>query len=85
MGFTSAKFFAPGQRRAPAPARSHREMISEAELMSQFRQHGIDGVAQVQKACIEGDGRISVIAAEPQLTDASGAEPHPHRSCASPR
>ncbi len=47
----------------------HREMISEAELMSQLRQHGIEDVAQVQKAYIEGDGRISVI-----LRDGQGEE-----------
>ena len=52
----------------------HREMISEAELMSQLRQHGVEDVAQVQKAYIEGDGRISVISGESQPADASGAE-----------
>jgi uncharacterized membrane protein YcaP (DUF421 family) len=53
----------------------HRELITEAELMSQLRQHGVDHVAQVQKAYIEGDGRISVIARESPPADAPGAEP----------
>jgi uncharacterized membrane protein YcaP (DUF421 family) len=52
-----------------------RELITEAQLMSQLRQHGVDNVAQVQKAYIEGDGRISVIAGESSPTNALGAEP----------
>jgi uncharacterized membrane protein YcaP (DUF421 family) len=52
-----------------------RELITEAELMSQLRQHGVDNVAQVQKAYIEGDGRSSVIAGESSPTNAPGAEP----------
>jgi uncharacterized membrane protein YcaP (DUF421 family) len=38
-----------------------RELISEAELMSQLRQQGISDVKDVKQACIEGDGHISVI------------------------
>jgi uncharacterized membrane protein YcaP (DUF421 family) len=37
------------------------EMITVEELMSQLRQQGIDDPAQVRKAFIEGDGRISII------------------------
>jgi len=39
-------------------------MITHAELMSQLRQQGIDDPAKVREASLEGDGRISVIAAE---------------------
>src|ERR1043166_6143219 len=37
------------------------ELISEAELIGQLREHGIDDVAKVQEAYIESDGPISVI------------------------
>ena len=37
------------------------EMITEEELMSQLRQQGCDRIESVQKAFIEGDGRISII------------------------
>ncbi len=38
-----------------------REMITEEELLSQLRQHGVEGVSQVKRACLEGDGSVSVI------------------------
>jgi len=38
-----------------------KELISEEELMSQLRQHGIRDLKKVKEACIEGDGHISVI------------------------
>lgn len=38
-----------------------KELISEEELMSQIRQQGVDDVAEVKRACIEGDGHISVV------------------------
>ncbi len=37
------------------------EMVSEDELMSQLRQQGVEDVAKVKKAYLEGDGRVSVI------------------------
>ncbi len=37
------------------------EMITMEELKSQLRQQGIDDPADVKKAFIEGDGRISII------------------------
>ncbi|MFP5348872.1 MAG: DUF421 domain-containing protein [Gammaproteobacteria bacterium] len=40
------------------------ESISEDELMSQLRQTGVDDIAKVKVAHIEGDGRISVIKRE---------------------
>jgi uncharacterized membrane protein YcaP (DUF421 family) len=37
------------------------ELITEAELMGMLRQQGIDDIAAVKEAYMEGDGRISVI------------------------
>lgn len=42
-----------------------REMMTEDELMSELRQQGIDDLARVKKAFIEGDGNFSVICEEP--------------------
>ena len=41
-----------------------REMITDEELESQLREHGIEDAAQVKLACLEGDGRVSVIERE---------------------
>lgn len=38
-----------------------RDMVSEDEVMSQLRQHGLDSPADVAKAYIEGDGNFSVL------------------------
>jgi uncharacterized membrane protein YcaP (DUF421 family) len=38
-----------------------RELITEQELMSQLRQEGISDLKNVKEACMEGDGRISII------------------------
>jgi uncharacterized membrane protein YcaP (DUF421 family) len=38
-----------------------REFISEEELRSKLREHGISDLADVRSACIESDGSISVI------------------------
>jgi len=40
------------------------ELITEAELLSQLREQGIEDLARVKAAYIEGNGRISVIAKE---------------------
>lgn len=37
------------------------ELISETDLMTQLRQQGIEDIAQVKRACLEGDGKISVV------------------------
>jgi len=42
-----------------------KELISEEELMSQLRQQGVDDIADVRSACMEGDGHISVVTANP--------------------
>ena len=38
-----------------------KELITEGELMSQLRLQGVDDIAEVSAAYMEGDGRISVI------------------------
>jgi uncharacterized membrane protein YcaP (DUF421 family) len=38
-----------------------KEFITEDELMSVLRQQGVEGVSEVSKAYMEGDGNISVI------------------------
>lgn len=38
-----------------------RELITEDELWSRLRQNGVEKLAQVQYACMESDGQISVI------------------------
>lgn len=38
-----------------------RESISEQELMSQLRENGVEDIADVKLAVMEGDGRVSVI------------------------
>lgn len=42
-----------------------KELISEEELMSQIRQQGVDSIADVKQAFMEGDGHISVVTREP--------------------
>ena len=37
------------------------EMITTGELMSQLRQEGVDDIKEVKRACLEGDGKISVV------------------------
>lgn len=41
------------------------ELISEEDLMSQLRHHGIEDIHQVKSACMEGDGKISIIEYKP--------------------
>jgi uncharacterized membrane protein YcaP (DUF421 family) len=41
-----------------------REMLSEEELWSQLRQHGVRSLEEVDKAYLEGDGHISVLKKE---------------------
>ena len=36
-------------------------LITEEELLSQLRLQGVDNLADVQAAFIEGDGRVSVV------------------------
>ncbi|MBD2094995.1 DUF421 domain-containing protein [Trichocoleus sp. FACHB-591] len=43
-----------------------RELITEDELMSQFRQQGIEELADVKAAYMEADGSVSVIPEKPR-------------------
>ena len=38
-----------------------RELITKQELMSQLREQGVEGLAKVKRAYMEGDGKISVV------------------------
>lgn len=37
------------------------ELVTEEELMSQLREQGVSSLEEVKRACMEGDGRISVV------------------------
>ena len=37
------------------------ELISDNDLLSQLRLHGVDNIQEVKQAFLEGDGKISVI------------------------
>lgn len=43
-----------------------KEMISEEELLSQLREHGVESVKEVKRAYVESDGQISVIRFQPE-------------------
>lgn len=43
-----------------------RELITDEELLSSLRQHGVDSLAEVKAAFMEGDGRISVLTRDGQ-------------------
>jgi uncharacterized membrane protein YcaP (DUF421 family) len=49
------------------------ELVTEEELMSQIRQHGIEDLAEVEKAYVEPDGQFSVI--KKSSTKGNGAGP----------
>ncbi|WP_207461174.1 YetF domain-containing protein [Azospirillum sp. SYSU D00513] len=38
-----------------------KEFVTEEELMSQIRQHGLSSLGDVKAAYIEGDGRVSLV------------------------
>ncbi len=42
----------------------HKEMISYEELLSQFRQQGIEQVSDVKKCYLEGNGHFSILPKE---------------------
>jgi uncharacterized membrane protein YcaP (DUF421 family) len=50
------------------------EMLTEDDLMSKLREHGVDDVAQVKKAYIEGDGSVTVIRFGQAATDPAAAK-----------
>jgi uncharacterized membrane protein YcaP (DUF421 family) len=45
------------------------ELITQAELMAQLREEGIDDLSQVKHACMEADGMISFIKMKPRSGD----------------
>src|SRR5690349_14012539 len=50
-----------------------RELVTEAELLGQLREQGVEDFSQVKAAYIESDGRISVIKEDqPQQEKAEG-------------
>ena len=51
-----------------------KELITKEELMSQLREQGVADISEVQRACMEGDGHISVIKKE---GDAGGKRREP--------
>jgi uncharacterized membrane protein YcaP (DUF421 family) len=54
-----------------------RELITESQLLSQLRQHGLDDPAEVAKAVLEGSGHVSVIRKEnPCGQPANGCQPN---------
>jgi uncharacterized membrane protein YcaP (DUF421 family) len=81
-------FRSPAVRRLIRPAPLHlvengkmikrnlrHELMTEEELMSLLRQQGVDDLADVKLACLEGDGHISVIKRESgKEEDAPGAQ-----------
>ena len=40
------------------------ELITEAELMAQLREKGLEDLTKVKRACMEADGMISIIPME---------------------
>lgn len=52
-----------------------RELMSEAEVESQLRLHGIEDLRAVEHAYIEPNGMVSVVLREP--TEDTAAQPHP--------
>ena len=45
------------------------ELITQAELMAQLREEGIEDLSQVKHACMEADGMISFIKMKPRSGD----------------
>jgi uncharacterized membrane protein YcaP (DUF421 family) len=52
-----------------------RELITEDELMSQLREQGVERVEEVKRACLEGDGRVSVIKKDAGKSDDQNRAP----------
>lgn len=52
-----------------------REMMSHDDLMAKLREHGVEDVAKVKKAYMEGDGTITVL--QYDARDGAAARQHP--------
>jgi uncharacterized membrane protein YcaP (DUF421 family) len=59
------------QRGVPQRRNMRREFITIEELLEKLREHGIEKLADVKAAYLEGDGQISVI----RNADSSGQKP----------
>lgn len=44
------------------------EFITAEELMAQLRENGLDDCKDVQAACMEADGSISIVSPQRQMT-----------------
>lgn len=53
-----------------------KEFITEDELLSLLRKQGIDDLARVSKAFMEGDGQVSVITQDQQIHNESKSKKH---------
>ena len=47
-----------------------RQLLTRADLMEQLREQGVENVAEVKRAFLEGDGRLSVIRRDQDKDDA---------------
>jgi uncharacterized membrane protein YcaP (DUF421 family) len=47
-----------------------RELVSDEELWSGLRQHGVGDLTEVKEAYIEGDGKLSVVRRESETSQA---------------
>jgi uncharacterized membrane protein YcaP (DUF421 family) len=45
-----------------------KEFITEEELLSQFRQQGVSDIANVKVACVEGNGEISIVKKDEEVS-----------------
>lgn len=53
----------------------HREFMTEDEVRSQLRLHGIEDITHIQRAYIEPNGMVSIILQRPQETSDSPKHP----------
>jgi uncharacterized membrane protein YcaP (DUF421 family) len=49
-----------------------RELVSDEELWSGLRQHGVGELAEVKEAYMEGDGKLSVVRQEAETSKSGG-------------
>ena len=50
------------------------QLITKDDLLQQLREQGVDDVSQVQRCCLESDGRMSVIRADEGTSRPHAAE-----------
>lgn len=64
-----------GRREAGNRKAMHREFMTEDEVLSQLRLHGIEDITHIQRAYIEPNGMVSIILQRPQQTSDSPKPP----------